>query len=71
MEKNNVLFQIKSLEQLIIRDLFMKVMKIEIDIRKIPSPTQIRIIDYILNNDRKPVYQKDLETVFNLRRANI
>lgn len=71
MEKNNVLFQIKSLEQLIIRDLFMKVMKIEIDIRKIPSPTQIRIIDYILNNDRKPVYQKDLETVFNLRRATI
>lgn len=71
MNEKNILFQIKSLEQLIIRDLFMKVMSNEVCIKKIPSPTQMRIIDYILECGDNPVYQKDLETIFNLRRATI
>ena len=36
-----------------------------------PSPTQMRIIDYIIQNEDKPIYQKDLESIFNLRRATI
>ena len=66
MEKNSVLFQIKSLEQLIIRDLFMKAIDSEVQV----SFTQIRIIDYILENGGV-VYQRELEHVFNLRRATI
>ena len=71
MDNNSILIQIKSLEQVIMRDFFMKVMNDDVKMKKFPSPTQMRIIDYILQNDKKPVYQKDLERVFNLRRATI
>jgi len=71
MDNKSILIQIKSLEQIIMRDFFMKVMNDNVKMKKLPSPTQMRIIDYILQNDKKPVYQKDLERVFNLRRATI
>lgn len=71
MDNNSILIQIKSLEQVIMRDFFMKVMNDDVKMKKFPSPTQMRIIDYILQNDKMPVYQKDLERVFNLRRATI
>lgn len=71
MDENNILFQIKSLEQLILRDFFRKIMCENHEIKKIPSPTQMRIIDYLTQNQNKKVYQKDLENIFNLRRATI
>ena len=36
-----------------------------------PSIAQMQIIKYILKNDGKIIYQRDLEEVFNLRRATI
>lgn len=36
-----------------------------------PTPTQCQIIEYILNNKNKDIYQKDLEKVLNLRRATV
>ncbi len=65
MEEKSVLFQIKSLEILILRDFK------DFNIKKIPSLTQMKIIDYIIQNKKKIIYQKDLEEVFNLRRATI
>ena len=36
-----------------------------------PSIAQMQIIKYILKHDGKTIYQRDLEEVFNLRRATI
>ncbi len=41
------------------------------NIAKIPTPTQMQIIGYILENKNKQVYQKELEEKLNLRRATI
>lgn len=71
MNDNNILFQIKSLEEIMMRKFFMKEVKTRLKEKKISSPTQMRIIDYILQNEGKKVYQKDLEQAFNLRRATI
>ena len=38
---------------------------------KRPSPTQMRIIAYMLNHKDTDVYQRDLEGVLNLRRATV
>lgn len=65
MEEKSVLFQIKSLEILILRDFK------DFNIKKIPSLTQMKIIDYIIQNKKKTIYQKDLEEELNLRRATI
>lgn len=70
MDKISVLFEIKSLEGMIARDFFKNFLD-EKDIPKnVPTPTQMRIIEYILNC-KDEVYQKDLEKVFDLRRATI
>lgn len=68
MREDRVLYQIKSLEKLILRSL-----SCDIDKNLIPSitPTQIQIIEYILEHDSKYIYQKDLEEVLNLRRATV
>ena len=71
MEEKNILFEIKTLEQLIIREVLLKSLDKNLNIKKMPSPTQMRIIDYIIQNEDKPIYQKDLESIFNLRRATI
>ncbi len=70
MNKISVLFEIKSLESMIARDFFTKILDEEKIKVNIPTPTQMRIIDYILKSE-KDVEQKDLEKVFNLRRATI
>lgn len=71
MDSSSILVQIKSLEQVIMRDFFMRVINEDVKMKRFPSPTQMRIVDYILENKDKPIYQKDLESVFNLRRATI
>lgn len=76
MDKSSVLYQIKSLENLIARNFInndKELCKREIEVKKvtIPTSTQMQIIEYILKNIDKEVYQKDLEEILNLRRATV
>lgn len=40
-------------------------------INKTMTPTQMQIIEYILEHDSFNVYQRDLEKILNLRRATV
>ncbi len=69
MTNKSVIFALKSLEQEIVRFIFA-------DIKmpknyKMPTPTQMQIISYILEHNGEDVYQKDLEKVLRLRRATV
>lgn len=66
--ESGIFFELKTLEQEIFRTFF----NLD-DVSKIkrPSPTQMRIIAYILNHKDTDVYQRDLEGVLNLRRATV
>ncbi len=64
IKNNNILFRIKSLNKSVAKSLFNG--KVEF----IP-PTQVEIIEYILNSNDKKIYQKDLEKVLHSRRATI
>ena len=68
MKSNSVLFQIKSLEKMIARH-FIKPGELEHLPR--PTPTQMQIMDYFLEKDKKEIFQKDLENVLGLRRATV
>lgn len=69
MKERKILYQIKSLEKLIFRNLFSD-MK-EVDLFKTPTPTQHQIMEYILEHKNENVYQRDLENILNLRRATV
>lgn len=68
MQKDNVLFEIKTLEKMIAR-YFLK----QVDLEKFskPTPTQMQIMDYFLENNKKEIFQKDLENILKLRRATV
>ena len=66
MNRNKVLFEIKSLEKILVRYMFN-----DFNINSIPSPTQMQIMNYMFENNLDYVYQKDLENVLNLRRATV
>lgn len=73
MRENRVLYQIKDLEKLVIR-VFVKDIDNPIKRSQFPchiTPTQVQIIEYILDNPDKEIYQKDLENVLDLRRATV
>lgn len=71
MKESSVLYQIKSLDKVIFRNLDKNGnFKEKIKSLKI-TPTQMQIIDYILEHKNKDVYQKDLEKILSLRRATI
>ena len=67
--KYSVLFQIKLLQNLITRNICNDMKKYHIV--SIPSQIQASIIGYLIRNEGKDVYQKDLESVFKLRRSTI
>ena len=69
MTKKSVIFEIKSLEQEIVRFIFADI-NFPCDY-KMPTPTQMQIISYILKRGKENVYQKDLEDVLKLRRATV
>lgn len=70
MENYRVLYDIKSLESLILRT-FICDMTVQKEKREFfPTPTQVQIIEYIVNA-KTDVYQKDLENILNLRRATV
>lgn len=81
MKQNRVLYQIKSLEKMIGRYFFKDFEcdrkdfnEQEVSIptsTQIPTPTQMQVIEYILENSEKEIYQKDLEEILNLRRATV
>lgn len=68
MRNDNILFQIKTLEKMIAR-YFLK--QIEIEKLSKPTPTQMQIMDYFLDNNKKEIFQKDLEDILHLRRATV
>lgn len=64
----NILYEIKSLEQLIIKEILFKNNNKNL---KYLSPTTMKIIEYIVKNENKKIYQKDLEDILKLSRATI
>lgn len=56
--------EIKSLEILLSR-------KICNNYGKVNNYTQVQIIDYLLKNEEKDVYQKDFECILNIRKSTI
>ena len=67
--EENLLYQIKNLETKIIR-LFLTE-KENLCTKMTPTPTQFQIMEYMLNQGKDVVYQKELENVLGLRRATI
>ena len=70
MNESKVLYKIRTLEATILRKMEPKIGD-NIKVRSHPTITQIRIIEYILKNNNKDIYQKDLENILNLRRATV
>lgn len=68
MKEERMLYQIKSLEKLILRALIKERDNIE---ELSPTPTQMQIIEYILKHKDSEIFQKDLEDILNLRRATV
>lgn len=64
MEDNDILYQMKSLFRDIHRNYFQ-------DDGSSLSPTQIEIMSYISKHENEVIYQRDLESILNLRRATV
>lgn len=70
MKKYRVLYDIKSLETLLVRTFISDMLVQKEKSKSFPTPTQMQIIEYIVDA-KTDVYQKDLERVLNLRRATV
>lgn len=68
MKENDTLFELKKLLQLIINEVEFNID--EESKKKTLSPTQIRIITYIVEHDNS-VLQKELENVLGISRATV
>lgn len=71
MKSYRVLYDIKSLEALLVRTFIGDMIVQNEESKNFPTPTQMQIIEYIMNVDSEDVYQRDLENVLNLRRATV
>lgn len=69
VKKNKVLYQIKTLDKMIIRT-FLKE-DINKNIISNITPTQMQILTYVLEHKNENIYQRDLEDVLKLRRATV
>ena len=69
MEDKNIFNSIKELEKGIVRKIMSETSHDEMYSK--PSIAQMQIIKYILKHDGKTIYQRNLEEVFNVRRATI
>lgn len=69
MDDKNIFNSIKELEKGIVRKIMSETSHDEMFSK--PSIAQMQIIKYILKHGGKTIYQRDLEEVFNLRRATI
>lgn len=71
MEKDRLLFKVKTLEKMIFRT-FIHDDVCELEEKgNILTPTQMQIMEYILFKSKGDVYQRDLENVLSLRRATV
>lgn len=73
MEGKKVLYQIKSLEKMIVREL-LKEVEMQMNhcqMSVCPTPTQMQIMEYMLAHEREEIFQKELEDVLKLRRATV
>lgn len=76
MSKHMVLYQIRSLEKMVIR-LFLRDKDFDSkeyesrEMHSVPTPTQMQIIEYILDHSEEDIFQKNLEIVLKLRRATV
>ena len=66
MGEKNIVFHIKGLDQAIIRTMMRGK-----DIKKHPSPTQIRIVLYMIEHQNEVITQKTLENHLQLSRATV
>lgn len=73
MENTSVLRKIKELEHLTAKKVIMNNSDFENNIESLPapSPTQMQIMEYILANSDKEIYQKDLENILGIKRATV
>jgi len=73
MKEEKILYKLKSIEKTIARILIQNDnnLKEKVDNNSFLTPTQIQIIEYILEHKNKSIYQRDLEKVLNLRRATV
>jgi len=71
MEKNKVLYQIKAFDKQIIRYFMQNTKECLPKITHIPTPTQMQIVEYLILHKDEEIYQRDLESVLNLRRATV
>lgn len=69
MPEYNLLYQLKTLENLIMRIVICDTTDCHQVIS--PTPTQMQIVAYILKHQNENIYQKDLEKVLHLRRATV
>ncbi len=73
MEDARVLKKIKELESLTAQKLFSCNSDFRRNIESLPrpTPTQMRIMEYILSKNDQDIYQKDLEDVLGIKRATV
>ena len=67
MEDKSVLFLLKDLEKKILRFFLANQ---DVNMPK-PTPTQLQIIWYLIKKSEAGVYQKELESLFSLKRATV
>ena len=69
MSDNKILYKIRSLEKMVLR----KCIFLDDDCfsKNAQAITQVQIIEYLLEHKNEDVYQCDLESVLNLKRATV
>ncbi len=70
MKKQNVLYQIKEFDKIMLRS-FLQDSKEIMPLKTIPTPTQMQILEYLMEHLKEDIYQRDLEKALHLRRATI
>ena len=72
MEEERIIFQLKNLEKRIFR-YFLQDQELTEKVKGMPTPTptQLQIISYLIKQRDEDVYQKELEKLFNLKRATV
>ena len=70
MKKQNVLYQIKEFDKVMLRS-FLTDSKEIMPLKTIPTPTQMQILEYLMEHLKEDIYQRDLEKALHLRRATI
>lgn len=69
MKEYEIFYNIKELEKIIIKSLFKT---LENQKNWMPTPTQMRIVDFVLNNyEQKDISQKEIENGLNLSKATV